>query len=116
MLIFLAILLVLVLPSPWNWIAFIVCIPLWLLELIGWNQTVKHRRKAVGAETLIDRDAVVISPCRPRGQVRLDGEIWEALCEAGAAVGDTVRITGRERLTLVVEPVAAPSAPATAPG
>jgi membrane protein implicated in regulation of membrane protease activity len=107
MLIIVAIVLVLVLPSPWNWIAFVVLVPLWIVELLGWNRTVKHRRKVVGAETLIDRDAVVISPCRPLGQVRLDGEIWEARCEAGATVGDSVRITGRDGLTLVVEPVGA---------
>jgi membrane-bound serine protease (ClpP class) len=115
-LIFIAILLVLVLPSPWNWIAFFVCIPLWVLELFGWNRTVKNRRKVVGAETMIDREAVVITPCRPRGQVRLDGEIWEARCDAGATVGDTVRITGREGLTLVVEPVGARPEPASTPG
>jgi len=115
-LIFLAILLLLVLPSPWSWIAFFVCLPLWVLELFGWNRTVKNRRKVVGAETMIDREAVVITPCRPRGQVRLDGEIWEARCDAGATVGDTVRITGREGLTLVVEPVGARPEPASTPG
>jgi membrane-bound serine protease (ClpP class) len=104
-----AIVLVLVLPSPWNWISFVVLVPLWLVELAGWNRTVKNRRKVVGAETMIDRDAVVISPCRPVGQVRLDGEIWEARCDAGATVGDSVRITGRDGLTLVVEPAAVPS-------
>ena len=105
MLIFLAILLVLVLPSPWNWIAFFVCIPLWVLELFGWNRTTKRYRKSVGAETLIGREAVVSTPCRPVGQVRLDGEIWEARCEAGAGTGERVRVTGRQRLTLIVEPV-----------
>ena len=104
MLIFLAIVLVLVLPSPWNWIAFFVCIPLWVLELFGWNRTVKSRRKVVGAETMIDREAVVITPCRPRGQVRIDGEIWEARCDAGADEGDAVRIVNRDNLVLIVEP------------
>src|SRR5258706_437601 len=64
--------------------------------------TVKRNRKAVGAETLIGREAVVITPCRPTGQVQLDGEIWEATCEAGAGDGDRVRITGRDGLTLTV--------------
>ncbi len=103
MLIFLAIALLLVLPSPWNVVAFIVLVPLWVLELFGWNRTTKRHRKAVGAETLIGREAVVSTPCRPRGQVRLDGEIWEARCEAGAATGERVRVTGRDRLTLIVE-------------
>jgi membrane protein implicated in regulation of membrane protease activity len=106
MLIFLAIALLLVLPSPWNVVAFLVLIPLWVLELLGWNRTTKRHRRAVGAETLIGREAVVSEPCRPVGQVRLDGEIWEARCEAGATTGERVRVTGRDRLTLLVEVVA----------
>jgi|SRR6188472_2442654 membrane-bound serine protease (ClpP class) len=106
MLIFLAVALLLLLPSPWNVVAFLVLLPLWVLELFAWNRTTKRHKKAVGAQTLIGREAVVSEPCRPVGQVRLDGEIWEARCEAGASTGDRVRITGRERLTLIVEPVA----------
>jgi membrane-bound serine protease (ClpP class) len=106
MLIFVAIALLLLLSSPWNVVAFLVLLPLWVLELFGWNRTTKRHKKAVGAETLIGREAVVSVPCRPLGQVRLDGEIWEARCEAGAGTGERVRVTGRDRLTLVVEPVA----------
>jgi len=105
MLIFLAIALLLVLSSPWNVVAFVVILPLWVLELFGWNRTTKRHKKAVGAQTLIGREAVVSLPCRPVGQVRLDGEIWEARCEAGAGNGERVRVIGRERLTLIVEPV-----------
>jgi membrane protein implicated in regulation of membrane protease activity len=106
MLIFVAIALLLLLSSPWNVVAFLVLLPLWVLELFGWNRTTKRHRKAVGAQTLIGREAVVSVPCRPVGQVRLDGEIWEARCEAGAGTGERVRVTGRNGLTLTVEPVA----------
>ena len=106
MLIFLAVALLLVLPSPWNVIGFIVVLPIWVLELFAWNRTVKHRKKAVGAQTLIGKDAVVTMPCRPVGQVRLDGEIWEARCDAGASPGDRVRVIGRDGLQLVVEAAA----------
>lgn len=106
MLIFLAVILLLLLPTPWNVIGFIVVLPIWVLELMAWNRTVKHRRKAVGAQTLIGKDAVVSIPCRPVGQVRLDGEIWEARCDAGASQGDRVRVIGRDGLTLVVEAAA----------
>ena len=106
MLIFLAVILLLLLPTPWNVIGFIVVLPIWVLELMAWNRTVKHRRKAVGAQTLIGKDAVVSTPCRPVGQVRLDGEIWEARCDAGASQGDRVRVIGRDGLTLVVEAAA----------
>jgi membrane-bound serine protease (ClpP class) len=103
-LIILAFILLFLLPSPWNWVGFLVAIPLWFIELLAWNRTVRHKRKVVGAQTLIGKNATVTEPCRPTGQVRLDGEIWEARCEAGADPGDTVRVVGRDELTLVVVP------------
>ncbi len=109
MLIILAFILLFLLPSPWNLIGFFVAIPLWFVELLAWNRTVKHRRRVVGVQTLIGKDATVTEPCRPSGQVRLAGEIWAARCDQGADPGDTVRVVGRDDLTLVVEPVAAPS-------
>lgn len=105
MLILLAIVLLIVLPAPWNLVAFIVLLPVWVLELVFWSRTVRGRRRVVGAETMIGRHALVISPCRPSGQVRLDGEIWHARCEGEAGSGDTVRVTALEGLTLVVEPI-----------
>jgi membrane-bound serine protease (ClpP class) len=74
-------------------------------ELFLWNRTVKGRREAVGAQTLIGSDAKVVSPCRPLGQVQIAGELWEARCSAGADPGQSVRVVGRDGLTLVVEPV-----------
>ena len=105
MLIILAFILLFALPHPWNIVGFVVVIPIWILELIGWNRSMRKRRKVVGEQTLIDREAVVIRACDPRGQVRLDGEIWDARCEHGAAVDDTVRVVGRDNLTLIVEPL-----------
>ena len=58
---------------------------LWFVELYGWNRTVKNQRRVVGAETLIGKTAVVTEACRPLGQVRLDGEIWEARCRPARA-------------------------------
>ena len=103
MLIIVAFLLLLLLPTPWNLVGFLVVIPLWVLELLAWNRTMKDRRKAVGAETLVGREGVVMTACQPRGQVRIDGEIWKARCDAGASVGDTVRVVDRKALTLIVE-------------
>ena len=107
MLIILAFILLFLLPSPWSWIGFLVATLLWFVELLAWNRTVRHRRRVVGAQTLIGKDATVTEPCRPSGQVRLNGEIWGARCEAGADPGDTVRVVARDDLTLVVEPVGA---------
>jgi membrane protein implicated in regulation of membrane protease activity len=102
MLILLAIVLLVVLPSSSHGVVLLVLVPLSVLELIGWNQTVKHKRRMVGAHTLIGRDTVVVTPCEPDGQVRLDGEIWAARCDAGAASGESVRVVDRDGLTLIV--------------
>jgi membrane protein implicated in regulation of membrane protease activity len=109
-LIIVAVVLLLLLPGPWNIVAFIVVALLWLVELYGWNRTVRRRRRVVGAQTLIGDTAVVTTPCRPLGQVRLRGETWEARCERGAGEGETVRVIGRDKLTLIVEPAGAPEA------
>jgi membrane protein implicated in regulation of membrane protease activity len=47
-----------------------------------------------------------VTPCRPEGQVRVAGELWGAMCRAGADVGDVVRIERVDGLTLVVTPEA----------
>jgi membrane-bound serine protease (ClpP class) len=101
----LAIVLLIFLPSPWNLVAFTVCLVLFFGELLFWNRTMRGRRKVVGAQTLVGQQAEVLAPCRPTGQVRVGGEIWEARCDAGADTGDTVRVVEVRGLTLLVERV-----------
>jgi membrane protein implicated in regulation of membrane protease activity len=101
-----AVVLLLVLPHPWNLVGFTIGLVLGIGELFLWNRTVRHRRAAVGASTLIGLDAKVLSACRPDGQVRLNGEIWDARCVEGASPGETVRVVSRRGLTLLVERVA----------
>ena len=45
--------------------------------------------------------------CRPTGQVRMNGELWEATCEAGADVGDETVVRAIDGLTLIVDPAPA---------
>ena len=73
-------------------------------EILGWFWYSKRRDVQVGAETLIGRPGVVVTACRPVGQVRVGGEIWAARCEIGVDVGTPVRVEGRDELTLVVRP------------
>lgn len=98
-----AVVLLLVLPHPWDLVGFTACLVAGLGELYLWNRTVRGRRAAVGSATLIGSEAEVLNACRPDGQVRLNGEIWAARCAAGADAGETVRVVGRKRLTLLVE-------------
>jgi membrane-bound serine protease (ClpP class) len=107
----LAILLLLLLPSPWNLIAAGLSLVLFAGEVAFWHGRVRRTNVGAGAETLIGEQATVVSACRPRGQVTVLGEIWEATCREGADRGDVVRIVGRDRLLLIVErdPSAAPA-------
>ncbi|HUK95565.1 MAG TPA: NfeD family protein [Gaiellaceae bacterium] len=98
-----AIALLLALPSPWNWVGFGICFFLFLGEAAFWNSKVRGRKARVGAQTLVGQRATVVSACHPDGQVRLQGEIWHARCAEGANTGETVIVTARDRLTLVVE-------------
>jgi membrane protein implicated in regulation of membrane protease activity len=101
----LAFVLLIFLPSPWGLVAFTICLVLFLGELLFWNRTMRGRRKVVGAQTLVGQQAEVLAPCRPTGQVRIGGEIWEARCDDGADTRDTVRVVEVRGLTLVVERV-----------
>jgi membrane protein implicated in regulation of membrane protease activity len=97
--------LLLVLPGPWNAIAFGASIIGFGAEVAFWNRRVKTRKAATGVQTLVGRIASVTQSCRPRGQVCVAGELWEARCETGADPGDKVRVADVQGLTLVVEPV-----------
>ncbi len=57
MLILVAVVLLLVLPGPWNIVGFVVVTLLWFGELFLWSRTVKRKRRVVGAETLIGQIA-----------------------------------------------------------
>ena len=95
---------VFVLPQPWGLLLVIAAGVVELAESWFWIRFSRRWRIRAGAETLIGSTAQVASECRPLGQVRVHGELWRARCDAGAAVGETVRIVGREGLTLLVEP------------
>jgi membrane protein implicated in regulation of membrane protease activity len=102
-----AVIFLLLLPSPWNLVAFIICLVLFPGEVAFWHRTVRGRKKVVGAQTLIGETGTTLSVCRPRGQARIGGETWAVRCEGGADMGDEVRVVDRDRLTLIVERVAA---------
>jgi membrane protein implicated in regulation of membrane protease activity len=92
-----------VVPSPWGWIAVVGAATFDVVEtavLIRWS---KRRRVAVGAETLVGRPGVVVRALMPRGQVRVDGELWDARAEHHLAPGDEVVVTSLDGLVLEVE-------------
>jgi membrane-bound serine protease (ClpP class) len=98
-----ALVLLFLLPSPWNLVGFACTLVLFVGEVLFWHRRVRGQPKKVGAQILIGQTATVISACRPDGQVQVSGEIWAARCPGGADQGDTVRVVGRDGLMLVVE-------------
>ncbi len=96
---------VFVLEEPWNWVVVVLGGLLEIVETTFFLWWSKRRKATVGAETLVGRNAVVSVACRPLGQVRVAGEIWQARCEAGASSGAEVVVREVDGLLLVVEPL-----------
>lgn len=93
-----------VLPRGWGVVAVAVGLTIELAEAWFWVWLSRRRRPAVGIEAMIGARATVVTPCRPRGQVRVQGELWQAQCEPGADPGDEVEVVGSDGLTLLVRP------------
>jgi membrane-bound serine protease (ClpP class) len=89
---------------PWGLVAVIAGLLLEILEYVGWKRFLRRYRVRSGPETLIGATAIVVEDCAPAGQVRLQGEIWNARSTEPVTAGETVRITALEGLTLSVEP------------
>jgi membrane-bound serine protease (ClpP class) len=93
-----------VLPSPWGVVAIVVAAAIDVGETVFFVRWSKRRRATVGAETLVGRRAVVVRPLTPRGQVKLDGEVWEARSSVEVLPGAEVVVTALDGLVLEVEP------------
>jgi membrane-bound serine protease (ClpP class) len=69
-----------------------------------WIRLSRRRQPAIGAESLVGAVGVAASECRPRGRVRVRGELWQAICDDGVDPGDPVVVEGVSGLTLHVRP------------
>jgi membrane-bound serine protease (ClpP class) len=64
----------------------------------------RKRAPVTGSEQMIGMRGEVVGWSDGRGSVRVHGEIWSARANRPLQVNDTVRVVGREGLTLIVEP------------
>src|SRR5216117_2736811 len=90
-------------PWPWNLIVVLAGLGIEVVELTWGLRLARRWRPQTGAEAMIGQVAEVVAPCHPIGQVRVQGELWEARCDDGADAGESVRIERLEGLTLVVK-------------
>ena len=96
------------LPLPW---ALLLIALTAVLELSLWFFGIRYsrrRRAQVGVQTMIGTVGEAITALTPDGQVKVDGEIWQAHGPPEIRAGDQVRITGVKGLTLEVERAESP--------
>lgn len=94
---------VLLLPERWDIPVITAAAVVEIGETFFWLWLSRRGRVKMGPETLVGAIVEVVTPCRPTGLVKMQGELWQAHCEDGADVGERVRVRALEGLTLVVE-------------
>lgn len=94
-----------VIPEPWGLVTIVVAGLVDILEVIVFRAWSQRKKARVGVQMLVGRTAVALGSISPRGQVRLDGEIWEARSEAPIPGGKDVVVRAVDGLTLLVAPV-----------
>jgi len=83
-------------------IAVIITISGWLVYAAAKAQLSKVK---TGKEALIGSIGVAVTDLKPKGEVRVNGEFWEALSkESSITVGHTVEVVGMQGMFLVVKP------------
>lgn len=89
------------------WTALAVSVPLGIITSFLMTIAVRARRNKVttGQEGLVGETGVVQTPFTPEGKIFIRGEIWNAVGDPNLRVGQRVRVTAVDGLTLHVEPV-----------
>jgi membrane-bound serine protease (ClpP class) len=65
----------------------------------------QFRRVKTGKEALIGAKGIATSDLKPKGEVRVMGEFWEATAQTGEiTTGQTIEVVGMEGMFLVVQP------------
>ncbi len=102
---------ILFLPAPWNVLLVVSAALVDIAEtavFIWWSRRRRGRSGvAVGAETIVGRPGVALGrldPAVAAGQVRVDGEIWNARTAEPIDRGAAVTVTAVDGLLLDVEP------------
>jgi membrane-bound serine protease (ClpP class) len=104
-LIFAIFLAVFVLPPGWGVAVILAGMTIEIGEAALWIRLSRRARPAIGGvEALIGADGVAATACRPEGQVRVRGELWQAVCPEGVDAGEPIVVEGMTGLTLRVRP------------
>jgi membrane-bound serine protease (ClpP class) len=100
----LALVLLLFLPEPWNLVAGLASLGLFVGEVVYWQRRMRARKVRTGVENLVGAIGEVTTPLAPLGQIRVHGELWAARSRSELGVGTPVRVVAVHGLRLDVEP------------
>jgi membrane-bound serine protease (ClpP class) len=102
-LLLLALLLVLILPSPWGLVGALACGAFGLLEVAYWQRRMRRNKVQTGVENLLGATGRVTERLAPSGKIRVLGELWQARSSSQLPPGSRVRVVAVHGLTLEVE-------------
>jgi membrane-bound serine protease (ClpP class) len=111
MFLLLALLLFVILPSPWNAFVGFASLVLFGLEVAYWQRRMRSKEPQTGVERLVGATGEATERLAPTGHIRVLGELWEAHASSEVPPGARVRVVAVDGLKLEVEPVRAPAAP-----
>ena len=103
MFLLLALLLLFVLPSPWNVIGGLSSVALGVIEVAYLQRRLRHKKVQTGVENLVGSTGEVTERLTASGQIRVLGELWQARSSSELPPGSRVRVVAVHGLTLEVE-------------
>ena len=108
MFLLLALLLLLLIPEPWNVAATFAALALFSLEVFYFYRRMRGVKVVTGAENLVGAVGKTVEPLDPEGHIRVQGELWQARASEAVPAGTNVRVVAIDDLTLEVETAETP--------
>jgi membrane-bound serine protease (ClpP class) len=91
------------LDGVWRFVLIGAAAAIEIAELSMWLRW-RGRRAQMGAEAMVGTVGIAATDCRPEGQVKLKGQLWNARCDSGVEEGDEVVVDRIDGLRLIVSP------------
>ena len=105
MFLLIALILFLVLPSPWDVIGGLVSLAIGIAEVTYWQRRMRRGKVQTGVEQLVGATGEVTEPLAPVGHIRVLGELWQARSSSELSPGSRVRVVAVDGLVLEVEAI-----------